>query len=112
MDRNKKIPDDEFRTEPTIITNESFEYANRENICNCNKANVCSPIVSNELINPTGNNGCDHTIPNENASSSIERVEPIELSKDVSTAFRPISTNDSVGAEQTKVEGHQMIYIR
>ena len=24
MDRNKKIPDDEFRTEPTIITNESF----------------------------------------------------------------------------------------
>ena len=92
-----------FRTEPTIITNESFEYANRD---------VCSPIVSNELINPTENNGCDHTIPNENASTSFERVEPIELSKDVSTASRPISTNDSIGAEQTKVEGHQMTYAK
>ena len=100
MDRNKKFPDDEFRTEPTIITNESFEYANRENICNGNKAKVCSPIVSNELINPTENNGCDHTIPNENASTSFERVE------------LPISTNDSIGAEQTKVEGHQMTYAK
>ena len=40
-----------------------------------------SPIVSNELINPTGTNGCDNTIPNENASTSTERVDPIECRK-------------------------------
>jgi hypothetical protein len=30
----------------------------------------------------------------------------------VSTESRPISTNDSIGAEQTKVEGHQMTYAK
>ena len=30
----------------------------------------------------------------------------------MSTAYRPISTNDSIGAEQTKVEGHQMTYAK
>ncbi len=83
-----------------------------KNICNDNKAKIRSPIVSNELINPTETNGCDNTIPNENASTSTERVDPIELSKDVSTASRPISINDSIGTKQTKVEGHQMTYAK
>ncbi len=112
MDRNKKIYDDEMQTEPTIIMNESFEYANRKNICNDNKAKVRSPIVSNELINPTGSNGCDNTIPNENASTLTERVDPIELSKDMPAVSRPISISDSIGTEQTKVEGHQMTYAK
>ncbi len=46
----------------------------------------------------------------ENVSTLTERVDLIELSKDMPTVSRPISISDSIGTEQTKVEGHQMTY--
>ena len=69
MDKTKKIPDDELRSEPTNTASESFAYANQENIDNGNNTKVNCPSVSDEFINSISDSNSIslNAISNENA---------------------------------------------
>ena len=110
MDKNKKDLCDETWAKPTNIENEPFEYGNLENICNANKAEVDSPIVSNEFTNPIENNGCviDSLLNESREDTCLKLLE--ENSNDVITASCPVSDNNLTSAEQTTTEGHQVTY--
>ena len=110
MDKNKKDLRDETWAKPTNIENEPFEYGNLENICNANKAEVDSPIVSNEFTNPIENNGCviDSLLNESREDTCLKLLE--ENSNDVITASCPASDNNLTSAEQTTTEGHQVTY--
>ena len=96
MDKKKRVQDDELRSEPTNIVNDSFACDNQANIDKSyHNAKVDCSIVSNELTNSIENNGWEndlslYAIPNKNASTY------------------PTSANSSITAEQTKAVGQKM----